>query len=149
MHAFVDNVEVYPRAFVVEGVVLSSARPVGMEVPFYIELSTAHFTSLLSKPYAQLIHDLKIDEDDCGDMDFLSEADYPDISELINNPTLLLQTFDAYLAIDFFGLTLDAAPKPNQQFFFITAFSAALKTEDLIKFKGLCIPYRCNVSSFT
>lgn len=141
MHAFINNLEADPRAFVVEGVVLSSARPVGVEAIFYIELSTADFMSILSKSYIQLIHDLKIDEENCGDVDFLSEAGYPSLSELIKNPKLLLQTFDAYLAIDFFGIMLDSVHKTKRQFFFITSFSSAITTGDIIRLEGLCIPY--------
>jgi hypothetical protein len=88
-------------AFVLEGIILSSACPVGQPLPCRIEIPIDEFISILDGPYNSFAADVKdwpVEDDD----DALGIAGYPPLAQMLHSPTLLLHAFEA-LRIEFFS----------------------------------------------
>ena len=130
------------HSFVVGGIVMSSARP--RDKPTLhcrFEISVDEFVAILSEPYDRLVVDLREDDAITGDTDFLSTAGYPPLQTMLGNPTLLLNVFESYLAIDFFSHFLSGPGSMSNVRYFIDHFSALQVEEDRIIVDADCLAY--------
>lgn len=100
----IDHMPVRPDALRVPEMSLSSARERMVRHSFVSTAHAATLVNVLGPAYADLVSELKSDLSRRGaPLDELDEAGYPELRQVIENPSLLDLVIGAYLRDEFFG----------------------------------------------
>jgi hypothetical protein len=140
MRAFVEGSEISStKSFYVPSMLLSSYHPGGQGLVCRLEISKSELLEVLQEPYDQLVEELRRDDEATGETDSFGKAGYPPLVILLEEPQLLLEVFDTYLADDFFTLVqLRDSSEPSG--YFIRQFTSSSTMGDFVVFDVESLP---------
>jgi hypothetical protein len=100
----VDGTPVKPNLFAVPEMSLSSARANTRALRFRLKASATDLIQLLEPAYAKWVAESKLDDELCGGpQDELAAAGYPELSCVLDSPSLSALLLGHYLLQDFLG----------------------------------------------